>query len=155
MRLHGIQVGSEVFVAGLFTLHKGTKKYQPIVRTGIMSTLMDQLVDPNSGLEYDAYLIELQSIGGLSGSPVFVLSQRAYVATEDQNYIRLLGVIRGHFDSPAPSQRTHYVSVDFSNEDWDKIHIGIAIVTPVQDLTEILRSRELQKQRKLVRKTGK
>jgi hypothetical protein len=71
---YGLGVGDEVFSVGLFTRHRGKTRNVPLVRSGIVAAMPGEpLEDPTSGFEYHAYLVEMRSIGGLSGSPVFCL----------------------------------------------------------------------------------
>ncbi len=148
IRHHGISIGSEVFVTGLFTQRIGKQRNLPIVRTGIIASMPDELEDTNTGLPYNAYLIEMQSISGLSGSPVFVRSSRSYVAGDTkQYYTMLLGLVRGHFDTKRLKENWANEPVRFSDDEWDKIHNGISIVTPVQEIVKLLNSEEAMKQR--------
>jgi hypothetical protein len=64
-----IGIGDEVFLTGLFTKRYGTQKNIPIVRSGIISAMPEEPIQdsPNS-VPYNAYLIEVRSIGGLSGN---------------------------------------------------------------------------------------
>jgi hypothetical protein len=74
-RRYGLRVGDEVFAIGLFTLHRGKTRNVPLVRSGIVAAMPGEpLEDPSSGIEYYAYLVEMRSIGGLSGSLVFAFS---------------------------------------------------------------------------------
>jgi hypothetical protein len=66
-----IGVGDEVYLPGLFSFAPGAKRNTPIVRFGNIAMLPDEQVQVDSGF-VDAYLIEARSIGGISGSPVFV-----------------------------------------------------------------------------------
>jgi hypothetical protein len=68
---HEIGIGEEVFIVGLFSHHHGTQKNIPIARVGNISAMPDEKIQTRQHL-MDAYLIEVRSIGGLSGSPVFV-----------------------------------------------------------------------------------
>jgi hypothetical protein len=79
IKQRGIGIGDDLFITGLFTQHYGTQRNLPILRTGIIAAMPDEpLRDVNSGLEYKAYLAEVRSIGGLSGSPVFVAPSRGW-----------------------------------------------------------------------------
>jgi hypothetical protein len=55
----------------------GSTRNIPIVRTGVIAA-MPAIDEPfvRKGEEYHAYLAEMRSIGGLSGSPVFVFLDR-------------------------------------------------------------------------------
>ncbi len=68
---YNLGVGDEVFITGLFTKITETTKNVPIVRTGTVAMMPDEPI-PFGDTFIDAYLIESRSIGGLSGSPVFV-----------------------------------------------------------------------------------
>jgi hypothetical protein len=73
------------------------------------------------GLERELYLIEMRSIAGLSGSPVFALSSVT-------NTYFLIGIIHGH----------HSIK-----ESETTLHTGMALVTPIKRLWEILNQPEL------------
>jgi hypothetical protein len=68
---HDLGVGDEVFITGLFTKVTETTKNIPIVRTGTVAMMPGEEIPFGNNL-IEAYLIESRSIGGLSGSPVFV-----------------------------------------------------------------------------------
>lgn len=67
-----VGLGDEVFITGLFRHHHGTRKNIPIVRVGNLACLTEEKVETNDFGLMDAFLIEARSIGGLSGSPVFL-----------------------------------------------------------------------------------
>jgi hypothetical protein len=66
-----IDCGDEVFITGLFKHHAGNSRNSPIVRIGNIALMPSEKIQLENHL-MDAYLIESRSIGGLSGSPVFV-----------------------------------------------------------------------------------
>ncbi len=63
--------GDDVFMAGLLVHHPGKPQIMPIVRVGNIAALPNDAVNLTTGPDVVA-LIEARSIGGLSGSPVFV-----------------------------------------------------------------------------------
>ena len=69
-----LMAGAPVVTIGLFTSHYGEAHNIPIVRQGNIATMRDpaNMVSTTRGY-MDAYLVELRSLGGLSGSPVFLL----------------------------------------------------------------------------------
>jgi hypothetical protein len=82
-------------------------------------------------------LIEARSIGGFSGSPVFVDLGAVRDSTTGSRYmglsrIALLGVIHGHFTVPVREV------VDQVPERFDAevLNAGIVIVTPAEKLSE-------------------
>jgi hypothetical protein len=102
IRENHIGIGDNLVIPGLFTQRQGTQKNLPIVRTGVIASMPDEpLQDPNTGLEYEGYLAEVRSIGGLSGSPVFVVLDPGRLIKGSQRFHHqtfLLGLIRGHWD---------------------------------------------------------
>lgn len=141
---HEVGLGDEVFIVGLFRHHFGTQRNIPIVRVGNLAVLTEEKVKTSSGL-VDAYLIEARSIGGLSGSPVFLnLGVVRYVEKRVKHSTSgpvslLLGLIHGHYDNPRSS-------FDNSNEDandsisTERINMGIAIVVPVEKIQQMLQN---------------
>jgi hypothetical protein len=73
------QCGDVISIVGLFRLHAGSKRNVPIVHSGNLALLPDPheripIKDRTIGkmTEVEAYLVEAQTLEGLSGSPVFV-----------------------------------------------------------------------------------
>jgi hypothetical protein len=138
-----VGLGDEVFVVGLFRHHHGTQKNIPIVRVGNLAALTEEKIDTSEFGLMDAYLIEARSIGGLSGSPVFLnLGVVRYVGNQVKHstggpIFFLLGLIHGHYDVPA-------TTVDSSSADADgplsveRVNTGIAIVVPIEKVIEAL-----------------
>lgn len=141
----GIGIGSEIYIVGLFRFHGGQSKNHPMLRMGSIAMIPDEKVSTKSG-EMDAYLIEARSIGGISGSPVFVSAP--WVSKQ----LLLLGLIHGHWDLKA-SQKNDVVT-DAEDDEESRINMGIAIVTPVQKILDILNCEELSTARESVERTG-
>lgn len=128
--------GDKIYAVGLFTEHYGKYKNYPIIRSGIIASMPDEkLEDENSGLEYDAYLVEMHSIGGLSGSPV--------LATNDNKKYRVFGLIRGHWN-----RNREVKKIGFSDDEISIVNSGIAIVTPIQEVHKLLSTKELRSERR-------
>ena len=149
-----IELGDELFFAGLFWPHAGEKRNIPIVRIGNVAALRSEPVLNREGQPMDAYLVETHSIGGLSGSPVFidVHAAKASFAGETPffkgNYpvkYRLMGLVHGHFQA---SEIEPDVVVGDGRESID-INTGIAIVTPAERIMEVLElfAKEEEKER--------
>ena len=144
---HEIGIGDELFISGLFARHFGTERNLPIVRSGIIASMPhERLSDPISGLSYDAYLVEVRSIGGLSGSPVFVVLPPGRVVGESvqggPRYFFLLGLIRGHWN------RSMEEPDSWEPSELDTVNMGIAVVTPVQEMIKVIESEEVQAEMK-------
>ena len=64
-------IGDEVATVGLYSTHYGEEKNVPVVRVGNISLMPGEKVLSHRGY-VKAYLIEIKSIAGLSGSPVYI-----------------------------------------------------------------------------------
>lgn len=135
---HEVALGEEVFIVGLFRHHRGQKRNIPIVRIGNLAALDEEKVQ-TADSPIDAYLIEARSLGGLSGSPVFLnlgtvrQIKRQVVGAGAGPIIFLLGLIRGHYDTPASTIDSE---ANGSGLTPDRINTGIAIVVPVRKIME-------------------
>jgi hypothetical protein len=111
-----LRVGQEIFATGLFWYAAGDQRNEPIVRTGHVAMLPGGEVRTGLG-RIRAYLAELTSIAGLSGSPVF--------ARDAEGTVLLAGLVHGHWDAPlAPGE--------------PPVNTGIAIVIPAEQILEVL-----------------
>ncbi len=128
-----VGIGDDIVVSGLFALKAGTERNLPLVRNGILAGLpQEQLQDQATGLMYDAYLAQLQSQGGFSGSPVFLLKPHIDGdALVDQ--VWLLGVVRGHWD-----YRPEIAPIEFGDHQYPLLNTGVAIVTPIDGVYDVL-----------------
>lgn len=140
-----IGIGDEVFMTGLFTSHFGQKKNLPIVRIGNIALMPEEPVWTNKLGFIDAYLIEARSIGGLSGSPVFVHTGgiRGGILTGSKFY--LLGLMHGHWDLQI-SDTDIFVGDTVSTQ---QVNMGIAIVIPISKILEVLYQKKLIEDRRL------
>lgn len=138
-----IGIGDDVFFPGLFQFAPGTKQNRPILRHGNIAMLPDEPIQIDSGFAH-VHLIEARSIGGISGSPVFVretVSLPARRMDESQtliigngNAFHLLGMIRSHWDINE-QELNSYSGVQNRQRG---VNMGIAAVTPAIKILEIL-----------------
>lgn len=139
-----IDCGDEVFITGLFSYHVGQNRNLPIVRIWNIAMMPTEKVQTKDGL-IDAYLIESRSIAWLSGSPVFVNLWSVRKIWGNIKHAKwdmippLLGLIYWHFDS----ESNDIDSIQSSNNEDRKINVGIAIVTPISKLVELLQSQKI------------
>ena len=133
-----IGIGEDVFLPGLFTRHFGEEKNIPIVRTGNIAAMPDEKIEGEI-----LYLIECRSIGGLSGSPVFVhlgitrqidCGTAAYIPNKEGfDYpFYLLGVTKGHWDT-SESELDMFTD---GKGNRHSINMGIAKVIPISNVIE-------------------
>lgn len=145
-----IAEGDEVFFTGLFTSHVGQKRNQPIIRFGKVSLISDEKIEWKESSKpakfMDLYLLECQSFGGNSGSPVFFqlspMRKPGQISIGGPT-IFLAGLMTGSFLAGNQIQITDAVPNLVSLQ-----NIGIAAVTPAYKLYEILFSEELIQSRK-------
>jgi len=67
-----IGVGDEVFMVGRFTGHAGKEKNLPIARFGSIAMMPSEGIGNFLGKKRPHYLVEVRSVSGFSGSPVFI-----------------------------------------------------------------------------------
>ena len=141
-----IKEGDEVFFTGLFTPFTGSERNYPIVRFGRVAMIPSERIFHKGQVRY-LYLVECQSFGGNSGSPVYFYFnplREPGLIRFDQPRILLAGVVRGHFVDFSPLELgvVDEVKIPISSE-----NVGIAAVVPAYHLYEILFSEELKKAR--------
>ena len=156
---HEVQCGDPISIVGLFRLHAGSKRNMPIVHTGNVALLPDPrekipLKDRATGktIEVEGYLVEAQTLEGLSGSPVFVRNfirlsfgelpdgSRPLVFAE----VSLLGIYSGAWDG----EPGEILAADRSSRGNFRVPVGVGVVVPVEKLEHLLRDNPaLKKQR--------
>lgn len=142
-----VGLGDEVFVVGLFRHHHGARRNIPIVRVGNLASMGEENVTTSLG-DMDALLVEARSIGGLSGSPVFLnlgisrmIKGKVLFAQGEPRYW-LLGLIHGHFDalSGAIDEVDSQASLSTA-----QVNTGIAIVVPFRKIDQVICALEAQR----------
>jgi len=139
-------IGDEVCAIGLFVQHYGKGVNLPVARFGHISrTPSTMRVKRYEGdrSESVAWLVEMLSWGGVSGSPVLAACP---VSVENRRYtaFAVLGVAHGHFHRPQNAKVTGDVLGKIST----KMNTGLAIVTPSCAITELLDSDFFVKRRR-------
>jgi len=151
-----IGAGSDISVIGLFTYREGFERNLPIVRSGTLAAMSGELIEDGTPHgPYRAYLAEIMSIGGLSGSPVFVHplggphhkhpterlgDGRMRTWTEWNQPSFVLGMVRSHWDERPPGSDR-----ELPRPEW--LNRGIAAVTPIGDVLEVLGYEEFRDER--------
>lgn len=145
----GLLPGEDLAIVGLFAHRSGERANLPIVRMGsVAADLSERFEDPNTGEAFDAYLAEVRSIGGLSGSPAYVVYRHGQVfpgghtIEVGQALLRLLGIIRGHWDNPIDGGVTE------TQHEATVINSGIALLTPIGEIIRLLDRDDFVRQRR-------
>jgi hypothetical protein len=164
---HNIGPGDNVYAVGLFTLAKGRDRNVPIVRTGHIAIMSKEKI-PGIRIghwrgEAEVYVVEARSIGGLSGSPVFVRGTQKVPFRpqgESENVMLygvgshyLLGLVHGHW--VIPSDTINEVQIRPTGE-RSEANLGLAIVVPAPKIMEVLNHPELIeiRERETIKKLG-
>jgi hypothetical protein len=139
---YDVGIGDDLSVVGLFRQRPGIDEHIPIVRNGIISAMPGEPIPQDDGLpSFVAYLAEVRSIRGLSGSPVFVnlaLGRHADGTYNKSGSLPLIGVIRGHFETRRPPQMGFDRHLSDDEKDLKEVNSGISMVTPISYLADIL-----------------
>jgi hypothetical protein len=140
--------GDPISIIGLFRLHKGASRNVPIVHSGTVAALPDPLeripINDNRGhvVEVLAYLVEAQTLDGLSGSPVWITRFAALsnVHSPFKNRpqvfagMSLLGVYQGSWvgvpDDTLAGERKLAVGT--------RVPVGMGIVIPGAEVTKLI-----------------
>ena len=153
--------GQRVHIVGLFRLHYGEKRNVPMVHTGHIAALPDSnekvpIKNRSSGqiLMAEAYLVEAQTLEGLSGSPVFVQEYVAWnainksdgsnIAISAFGSVRLLGVYQGAWDA-RPGE---ILAADRNLSGTLRVPVGMGIVVPIERVVELIERNETLKTRR-------
>ena len=128
MKENEVGLGDEVFITGLFRHHHGSRRNIPIVRVGNIACMGEEQVVTRLG-PMDAMLVEARSIGGLSGSPVFLnlgvsrmIDRQLKQAKQGKPIFYLVGLIHGHYDM----------------QSVERVNTGIAIVVPFHSIRTVI-----------------
>jgi hypothetical protein len=90
----GITVGDDVFIVGRFLGHDGRERNLPTARFGNIAMMPLQPIENRiTGLAQESFLVEVRSVSGYSGSPVFMYREKAFGPST-----RLLGTVWGHIE---------------------------------------------------------
>jgi len=136
----GIGVGDEIFITGLFRSHFGNERNIPIVRVGNIAMLKSEpILRQHPGGYIEAHIIEARSIGGISGSPVFInlppfrlVDGVVHLRECGEHIIYLFGLMHGHFD-------IRNLQDDAVIDDaGGGINSGIGVVIPVEKIIETI-----------------
>jgi hypothetical protein len=156
VKQEGIGVGNELYFPGLFSPAAGSTRNLPIVRFGNIAAMPGEKIASTELGSIEAYLIEARSIGGLSGSPVFVTFGHVRVVGSDSQITGgypvsfLLGLIHGHFgiaDIDADAD-----SADALAPRKPSVNMGIGMVVPARDIISTLNEPALVAEREEMRK---
>jgi len=138
-----VGVGDDVVMLGRFSSHTGRQRNQPLARFGNIAMMPGEPVRDGRGMLVEAYLVEMRSIPGFSGSPVFLYLGPANYRGNDKmlpfysETIGLLGIDTGHkpISHPVLDGSTREPVAPRQTVDQNS---GIAIIAPTSKIQETL-----------------
>jgi hypothetical protein len=146
-----IHPGDDVFAVGRFINHEGRQRNLPTARFGCIGQMPWEPIKQDTGFMQESFLVEARSIGGYSGSPVFL--HRANFFSNARLTINrptfwgpwLLGVNWGHINDWAPVCDASGRPIDPSNPRDMRVrtNTGMMAVVPAWKLAELLDREEL------------
>jgi hypothetical protein len=155
--------GTETFYVGRYVHHEGFARNHPTARFGNLAAMPNEPVELRDLPPQEAFLMEARSLGGYSGSPVFVLLQNFIEENGDvlmltKGVLRLIGVHCGQLDDEYPvldkkGERTGLKAAQKS---------GMMVVIPFYKVRDMLskgplmdeREREVEEQEERNRRAG-
>ena len=149
---HDVGPGDDTFLVGRFVYADGGVRNQPSIRFGRISMNPGQPVRTSTGHLQESFLVECHSIGGYSGSPVFVyfhpFSSRdtPYPNLRKGEYpVYLLGIDYGHLPTKLPVVDKN---MEPHPEGWGVIqNSGLMGVVPAWHIIDLLNVEEFVKYR--------
>ena len=153
-----IGVGDEVVAIGLYTSHYGVTKNIPVTRIGNIALLPEEPVRIPGGHYADAYLIELRTIAGLSGSPVFVNTPTVQVRDGQLKYVKdgipealnPLGVLVAYHvvesaeDQVGVPRYQGQEDAGTIRDSIDQRNTGFGVVIPIEHILDLVELPEFQ-----------
>lgn len=150
--------GDEVFFVGRFMGHDGRQRNTPTVRFGnIAMSEPERILNDESGISQESFLVELRSLPGYSGSPVFAYYTAGTLRLDKPSEeggtplpgfefqgigsVWLLGIDWCHLYSEEPVRQPDGVRI--SERYFVKQNSGMAGVVPAWKLLELLYGEEL------------
>jgi hypothetical protein len=157
----GFDCGDLCYTIGLFQLLQGKKRNLPVVHSGNIALLPSDEKIPVRDWEQEGetkhvegYLVQSESIQGLSGAPVFARPHINLVDFPEEKdsvllpreQLGLLGIWQGAWDARADAVRAASLGQDL------RVPVGMGIVIPAIKLKELLEDDEVKKDREEIKK---
>ncbi|MGC2464493.1 MAG: trypsin-like peptidase domain-containing protein [Candidatus Acidiferrum sp.] len=136
--------GDSILFTGYFYQFPGLRKFQPIIREGVLAMMPDEKLDTTLKKPGHLYLADVHVFGGNSGSPLFVNlgGMRSNGLIGGIHYM-LLGVVSGFYHEDSNLNLTVATTLTGTLEQ----NSGISLVVPVDELKALLDNPALQADR--------
>jgi hypothetical protein len=162
-----IGIGDMCYTIGLFRLMYGQGRNLPIVHSGNIAMfpgdervpVKDRLTGETEFVE--AYLVEAQTLDGLSGAPVFARPTLEFPVGRDDRKgilgsilplknVYLIGIWQGAWNAPPDK----ILSAEIETGKIVRVPVGMGVVVPITKLIELLELPELKKRRETIIKAN-
>jgi hypothetical protein len=149
-----IGIGDMTYVVGLFRLLQGTKRNLPVVHTGNIALMPGD--DPlpvwsdseDRPYEVEGYLVEANSIDGLSGSPVFVRNTYHLDGADKKVFVCGDPLLLGMWQSAWGGEPSKELAENYGDRGEKlTVPVGLGIVVPADKIVEVLEMPEMKKER--------
>jgi hypothetical protein len=142
----GIRPGMEAFMIGRLTGLDGLQQTNPSIRFGHLAMMAEPVLRDN-GLRQESFLVDLWSLAGYSGSPVFIFETNSYFRGDHENRLHdicLLGINWGFYRKHEPVMNGRSPHTKDTGL-WIDGNSGFACVVPGWKIAELLDEHELNK----------
>lgn len=141
-RLAGLNagVGDEVVMIGRFVAQDNRVRNTPLARFGNIAMMPTEPVVDGRGMKVEAFLVEMRSLSGFSGSPVFIYMGPGTYRGDGRTMpfysetIGLIGIDTGHKSTTLEIRDAAGNPTEYTGD----LNTGIAIVAPVWKIGEAL-----------------
>jgi hypothetical protein len=142
-------IGDEVVMPGLFYPARGNSRNTPIARMGSLALIPDHDLPGQRGA-VEATLIEVRSVGGMSGSPVYIRStvpsnvRQLYMPGEVHfenipGKWWLLGIVIQHWETdPDDINEPYFEALPRSEAVHRGVNVGVAMIVRAHRLKDLL-----------------
>jgi hypothetical protein len=131
LRQHRIGEGSAILVTGYFLQFPGQRRFQPILRQGILSMIPDEPMKTTTGRLGTVYLADVHIFGGNSGSPVLATPQDDLVHAADHWFI---GLVSGYYFEKADTSMEIATTVKGETA----ANSGVAMIVPADEVKKLI-----------------
>jgi hypothetical protein len=157
--LGGPSSGDEVSIIGLYTTHYGHAKNMPVVRIGHIAAIPEEKVLTAKGY-VNGFLVEVHSIAGLSGSPVFWNLPPVKIINDELQYLPAIehipiGIFTAYHVIQSRDDEAVVPQFQTDPADWqeekppetssDERRTGFGVVLPINFIFEIFEGDEMKK----------
>jgi hypothetical protein len=147
---YGIGVGDEVAMLGRFINREGYQKNVPTARFGHIAQMPDAPIETDTGMiQKEAFLCEVHSIGGYSGSPVLIIPNPTY-SRAGESFPADKGLLLGVDFCHLPDWQNAYDDRDHKLQNIKvPLNSGMAGVIPAWRLWDLLMSQKPRELRQM------